>query len=110
MRQSDGDLIRWDRSNTAVTLKKGHTYSISLAGSVICTQVNDNFGDNLCADSTRVQTYVYDTDFSYRWQPFAFNRIFTATEDTPVKYHMTKIYPNTQLVRVNYNLTILALN
>ena len=119
VRQSDGDLIRWDRSNTAVTLKKGHTYSISLAGSVclksssrmvICTQVNDNFGDNLCADSTRVQTYVYDTDFSYRWQPFAFNRIFTATEDTPVKYHMTKIYPNTQLVRVNYNLTILALN
>mgnify|MGYP004457136949 CR=1 FL=1 len=113
-----GDLIQYEYRGTSIKLKKGHTYSISLAGSMelssktasrYCACISDNLPNSSIISNTLTELVPSVAGEATR-SPFAFNRIYTARNDTDLQYMAKILYTNTVLSGANYNLTILALN
>ena len=113
---NSGGLFVWDRTNRTVTLKAGHTYSISFSGSVCISHDMGGWysvvlkGKQGILKDTLIERYMNDADNSRVWMPFAFNRIYSAGSDIVLQYEFIQLTPGTQLNGAVYNLTIIALD
>ena len=113
---NSGGLFVWDRTNRTVTLKAGHTYSISFSGSVCISHDMGGWysvvlkGKQGILNDTLIERYMNDADNSRVWMPFAFNRIYSAGSDIVLQYEFIQLTPGTQLNGAVYNLTIIALD
>ena len=113
---NSGGLFVWDRTNGTVTLKAGHTYSISFSGSVCISHDMGGWysvelkGRQGFLHDTLIERYMNDADNSRVWMPFAFNRIYNAGSDIVLQYEFIQLTPGTQLNGAVYNLTIIALD
>ena len=113
---NSGGLFVWDRANRTVTLKAGHTYSLSFSGSVCISHDMGGWysvvlkGKQGILKDTLIERYMNDADNSQVWVPFAFNRIYSADSDIVLQYEFMQLTPNTQLTGAVYNLTIIALD
>ena len=113
---NSGGLFVWDRANRTVTLKAGHTYSISFSGSVCISHDMGGWysvvlkGKQGILKDTLIERYMNDADNSRVWMPFAFNRIYSAGSDIVLQYEFIQLTPGTQLNGAVYNLTIIALD
>ena len=113
---NSGGLFVWDRTNRTVTLKAGHTYSISFSGSVCISHDMGGWysvvlkGQQGILKDTLIERYMNDADNSRVWMPFAFNRIYSAGSDIVLQYEFIQLTPGTQLNGAVYNLTIIALD
>ena len=113
---NSGGLFVWDRANRTVTLKAGHTYSISFSGSVCISHDMGGWysvvlkGRQGILNDTLIERYMNDADNSRVWMPFAFNRIYSAGSDIVLQYEFIQLTPGTQLNGAVYNLTIIALD
>ena len=113
---NSGGLFVWDRTNRTVTLKAGHTYSISFSGSVCISHDMGGWysvvlkGRQGILNDTLIERYMNDADNSRVWMPFAFNRIYSAGSDIVLQYEFIQLTPGTQLNGAVYNLTIIALD
>ena len=113
---NSGGLFVWDRANRTVTLKAGHTYSISFSGSVCISHDMGGWysvvlkGRQGFLNDTLIERYMNDADNSRVWMPFAFNRIYSAGSDIVLQYEFIQLTPGTQLNGAVYNLTIIALD
>ena len=113
---NSGGLFVWDRANRTVTLKAGHTYSLSFSGSVCISHDMGGWysvvlkGKQGILKDTLIERYMNDADNSRVWMPFAFNRIYSAGSDIVLQYEFIQLTPGTQLNGAVYNLTIIALD
>ena len=113
---NSGGLFVWDRTNRTVTLKAGHTYSLSFSGSVCISHDMGGWysvvlkGKQGILKDTLIERYMNDADNSRVWMPFAFNRIYSAGSDIVLQYEFIQLTPGTQLNGAVYNLTIIALD
>ena len=113
---NSGGLFVWDRANRTVTLKAGHTYSLSFSGSVCISHDMGGWysvvlkGRQGILNDTLIERYMNDADNSRVWMPFAFNRIYNAGSDIVLQYEFIQLTPGTQLNGAVYNLTIIALD
>lgn len=113
---NSGGLFVWDRANRTVTLKAGHTYSISFSGSVCISHDMGGWysvvlkGRQGILNDTLIERYMNDADNSRVWMPFAFNRIYNAGSDIVLQYEFIQLTPGTQLNGAVYNITIIALD
>ena len=113
---NSGGLFVWDRTNRTVTLKAGHTYSLSFSGSVCISHDMGGWysvvlkGKQGILKDTLIERYMNDADNSRVWMPFAFNRIYSAGSDIVLQYEFIQLTPGTQLNGAVYNLTITALD
>ena len=113
---NSGGLFVWDRTNRTVTLKAGHTYSLSFSGSVCISHDMGGWysvvlkGQQGILKDTLIERYMNDADNSRVWMPFAFNRIYSAGSDIVLQYEFIQLTPGTQLNGAVYNLTIIALD
>ena len=113
---NSGGLFVLDRTNRTVTLKSGHTYSISFSGSVCISHDMGGWysvvlkGRQGILNDTLIERYMNDADNSRVWMPFAFNRIYSAGSDIVLQYEFIQLTPGTQLNGAVYNLTIIALD
>lgn len=113
---NSGGLFVWDRTNRTVTLKAGHTYSISFSGSVCISHDMGGWysvvlkGRQGILNDTLIERYMNDADNSRVWMPFAFNRIYNAGSDIVLQYEFIQLTPGTQLNGAVYNITIIALD
>ena len=113
---NSGGLFVWDRTNRTVTLKAGHTYSLSFSGSVCISHDMGGWysvvlkGKQGILKDTLIERYMNDADNSRVWMPFAFNRIYSAGSDIVLQYEVIQLTPGTQLNGAVYNLTIIALD
>ncbi len=116
-----GDLIQYQSNGASIKLQKGHTYSISLSGSMKLSSdtpfrygayISDNLPNSSIISGTWTDLIAPGSGEAATlcWLPFAYNRIYTPKYDTDLQYMVKTIYTNTVLSGVNYNLTILALN
>ena len=113
---NSGGLFVWDRTNGTVTLKAGHTYSISFSGSVCISHDMGGWysvilkGRQGFLNDTLIERYMNDADNSRVWVPFAFNRIYNAGSDIVLQYEFIQLTPGTRLAGAVYNITIIALD
>ena len=113
---NSGGLFVWDRTNRTVTLKAGHTYSISFSGSVCISHDMGGWysvvlkGRQGILNDTLIERYMNDADNSRVWMPFAFNRIYNAGSNIVLQYEFIQLTPGTQLNGAVYNITIIALD
>ena len=113
---NSGGLFVCDRANRTITLKAGHTYSLSFSGSVCISHDMGGWysvvlkGKQGILNDTLIERYMNDADNSRVWVPFAFNRIYSAGSDIVLQYEFIQLTPGTQLNGAVYNLTIIALD
>lgn len=113
---NSGGLFVCDRANRTITLKAGHTYSLSFSGSVCISHEMGGWysvvlkGKQGILNDTLIERYMNDADHSRVWVPFAFNRIYSAGSDIVLQYEFVQLTPGTQLAGAVYNLSIIALD
>ena len=113
---NSGGLFVWDRTNRTVTLKAGHTYSLSFSGSVCISHDMGGWysvvlkGKQGILKDTLIERYMNDADNSRVWMSFAFKRIYSAGSDIVLQYEFIQLTPGTQLNGAVDNLTIIALD
>ena len=114
-----GNLITWSLNQRTITLKKGHTYSITLDGSFgiyakmegwYAAELDDGGFSKECGNATFCYMYTDDRDNSEVWTPFSFTYIFKAEDDVVLQYSIRKMSPITELRSASYNIAIIALD
>ena len=125
VKTASGGLITYDESKKTVTLKKGHTYSLSFNGSAAITvsggvgtngttcgiALVDGYDNETCMNSTLVRMDMTDGK-SFFQTPVVFNRIYSAADGDitltlcVTNYMLTK----TKLDIFAYNMTVIALD
>ena len=125
VKTTSGGLITYDESKKTVTLKKGHTYSLSFNGSAAITvsggvgtngttcgiALVDGYDNETCMNSTLVRMDMTDGK-SFFQTPVVFNRLYSAADGDitltlcVTNYMLTK----TKLDIFTYNLTVIALD
>ena len=115
---NSGELIDWNLNQRTVTLKKGHTYSITFSGSFgiyaetsgwYAAGLQDGFSKESDLN-TYVHMYTNDAENSEVWVPFTLDYICKAEDDIVLKYSFRKMTPITNIKGANYSLTIIALD
>lgn len=127
-RSNSGGLFDWNLGDRTVTLRKGHTYSITFCGSVSISakkngmysvalddgfKDNDRYGVNQSRSirATLIDMCTDDYKNSRVSIPFTFSRICTADEDIVLQYKFCSYDSgNTELNNSDYSLTVIALD
>lgn len=116
---SSGDLISCYQNT--VTLKKGHTYSLNISGSIdlsannndnkICVVMTDGYDDELCKNLTRISDVGTCEKLKWYQQTFTFNRIYNAKDtEVTLKFYFEQENYNTIIESLHCMLTIIALD
>ena len=116
---SSGDLISCNQNT--VTLKKGHTYSLCISGSIelsanndeqkIRVVMTDGYDNELCKNLTRINDIGECKKQKWFQQTFTFNRIYNAKDtEVTLKFYFEQENYNAILESFNCMLTIIALD
>lgn len=115
---SSGGLVSCNQNT--ITLKKGHTYSVCISGSIavstncdgqFCVVMTDGYDNDLCKRRTRTQHHEGAMEARNIQQSFVFNRIYNA-KDTQVKLSFSFEQENYNFILDSFDcmITVIALD
>lgn len=119
---NNGDLVSLNENK--ITLKKGHTYSVSLSGTIGISPNNDcggcyavltdGYDNEACKNATRIYRDYNDNkkhECMLYQVPFVYNRIYNAKDnDIELTYNLEQEKYNTYLDSFNFTYTLIALD
>lgn len=116
---SSGGLVSCNENR--ITLKKGHTYSVNITGSIwvgsnrndfqLCVVMTDGYDDSLTRDLTRIQLFGGAKDGQNIQQSFSFNRIYNAKDaEVVLKFAFEQEEYDTVLHSFDSMITVIALD
>ena len=115
-----GDLI--SSHTDGIYLKKGHSYSVSISGSIelqsnedssgnYSVQMTDNYDNDYCREATRIKSDGVKLPYSKDQHHFSFNRIYIASDkDIPLQFIIEQSSYKTMLHGFNGTIVITALD
>lgn len=115
-----GDLI--SNYTVGIYLKKGHSYSVSISGSIelqsnedssgnYSVQMTDNYDNDYCREATRIKSDGVKLPYSKDQHHFSFNRIYIASDkDIPLQFIIEQSSYKTMLHGFNGTIVITALD